>query len=71
MIDKRHGFLFKHTGDGVAAVFSSAADAVYAAVDGQARLVDVLPVRMGLHTGEAELRDGDYLGATRATPDIA
>jgi predicted ATPase len=24
----------------------------------------VLPVRMGLHTGEAELRDGDYFGST-------
>jgi hypothetical protein len=63
-IDKRHGFLFKHTGDGAAAVFASAADAVNAAVDTQARLADVLPVRMGLHTGQAELRDGDYFGTT-------
>lgn len=52
------------TGDGVAAVFASAADAVSAAVDAQTRLQDVLPVRMGLHTGEAELRDGDYFGST-------
>jgi class 3 adenylate cyclase len=57
VIEKRHGHLFKHTGDGVAAVFASA-------VDAQARLVEVLPVRMGLHTGEAELRDGDYFGST-------
>ncbi len=64
VIDKRHGHLFKHTGDGVAAVFSSAADAANAAVDAQGRLQDVLPVRMGLHTGEAELRDGDYFGST-------
>ncbi len=64
VIDKRHGHLFKHTGDGVAAVFASAADAVNAAVDAQARLHAVLPVRMGLHTGEAELRDGDYFGST-------
>ncbi|MEO5839828.1 MAG: adenylate/guanylate cyclase domain-containing protein [Acidimicrobiales bacterium] len=64
VIDKHRGFLFKHTGDGVAAVFASAADAVAAAVDAQARLQDVLPVRMGLHTGEAELRDGDYFGST-------
>ena len=64
VIDKRHGHLFKHTGDGVAAVFASAADAVSAAVDAQERLHDVLPVRMGLHTGEAELRDGDYFGST-------
>ena len=64
VIDKHHGHLFKHTGDGVAAVFASAADAVTAAVDAQARLAGVLPVRMGLHTGEAELRDGDYFGST-------
>ena len=38
VIDKHRGHLFKHTGDGVAAVFASAADAVSAAVDAQARL---------------------------------
>ena len=64
VIDKHKGLLFKHTGDGVAAVFASASDACAAAVDAQARLVGVLPVRMGLHTGEAELRDGDYFGST-------
>ena len=64
LIDKHRGHLFKHTGDGVAAVFASAADAVHAALDAQARLADVLPVRVGLHTGEAELRDGDYFGST-------
>ena len=46
------GELFKHTGDGVCAVFGSAVDAVHAAVVAQERLA--LPVRMGLHTGEAE-----------------
>ncbi len=50
VIDKHRGHLFKHTGDGVAAVFASASDAVNSAVDAQARLTDVLPVRMGLHT---------------------
>jgi predicted ATPase len=64
VIDKHRGHLFKHTGDGVAAVFASASDAVNAAVDAQGRLHEVLPVRMGLHTGEAELRDGDYFGST-------
>ncbi len=64
VIEKHRGHLFKHTGDGVAAVFSSASDAVDAAVDAKARLAEVLPVRMGLHTGEAELRDGDYFGST-------
>jgi predicted ATPase len=55
------GFLFKHTGDGVVAAFSSPKSAVDAAVAAQHALE--LPVRMGLATGEAELRDGDYFGA--------
>ncbi len=55
------GFLFKHTGDGVCAAFSSPRSAVDAAITAQRELE--LPVRMGLATGEAELRDGDYFGA--------
>ncbi|MCV7439147.1 adenylate/guanylate cyclase domain-containing protein [Mycobacterium seoulense] len=55
------GFMFKHTGDGVCAAFSSPRSAVDAAVAAQQQLE--LPVRMGLATGEADLRDGDYLGA--------
>jgi predicted ATPase len=54
------GFLFKHTGDGVCAVFGSPRSAVDAAVAAQRELE--LPVRMGLATGEAELREGDYFG---------
>jgi predicted ATPase len=54
------GWLFKHTGDGVCAVFGSARAAVDAAVDAQRRLG--LPVRMGVGTGEAELRGEDYFG---------
>jgi class 3 adenylate cyclase len=60
-IEKHDGFLFKHTGDGVCAAFSSPKSAVDAAVAAQRELK--LPVRMGLATGEAELRDGDYFGA--------
>src|SRR6201987_1970928 len=60
-IEAHGGFLFKHTGDGVCAAFSSPRSAVDAAVAGQLKLE--LPVRMGLATGEAELRDGDYFGA--------
>src|SRR5271156_2501045 len=59
-IDAHGGFLFKHTGDGVCAAFSSPRSAVDAAVAGQRALE--LPVRMGIATGEAELRDGDYFG---------
>ena len=54
------GFLFKHTGDGVCAAFASPKSAVDAAITAQRRLE--LPVRMGLATGEAELREGDYFG---------
>jgi class 3 adenylate cyclase len=60
-IEAHGGFMFKHTGDGVCAAFSSPKAAVDAAVDAQRALE--LPVRMGLATGEAELRDGDYFGA--------
>src|ERR1700680_795671 len=60
-IEEHGGWLFKHTGDGVCAAFASPGSAVDAAVAAQRELE--LPVRMGLATGEAELRDGDYFGA--------
>ena len=59
-IEAHGGFLFKHTGDGVCAAFASPQSAVDAAVAAQRALE--LPVRMGMATGEAELRDGDYFG---------
>ena len=55
------GRLFKHTGDGVCAAFASPKAAVDAAVAAQRKLE--LPVRMGIATGEAELRGDDYFGA--------
>jgi predicted ATPase/class 3 adenylate cyclase len=61
VIQAHDGFLFKHTGDGVCATFASPRSAVDAAVAAQRTLE--LPVRMGLATGEAEVRDGDYFGA--------
>jgi predicted ATPase len=60
-IEAHGGFLFKHTGDGVCAAFASPRSAVEAAVAAQQALE--LPVRMGIATGEAELRDCDYFGA--------
>ena len=60
-IEAHDGFMFKHTGDGVCAAFSSPRAAVDAAVAAQKALE--LPVRMGIATGEAELREGDYFGA--------
>ena len=59
-IEAHVGFLFSHTGDGVVAAFASPRSAVDAAITAQRALE--LPVRMGLATGEAELRDGDYFG---------
>ena len=59
-IEAHGGWLFKHTGDGVCAAFASPKAAVDAAVDAQRALE--LPVRMGIATGETELRDGDYFG---------
>ena len=60
-IEEHGGWLFKHTGDGVCAAFASPRSAVDAAVAAQRALE--LPVRMGIATGEAELREGDYFGA--------
>ena len=59
-ITSHDGWLFKHTGDGVIAAFTSAQDAVVAAV--AAQLLLDLPVRMGLATGEAHAQGNDYFG---------
>src|ERR1700733_14668820 len=59
-VETHGGWLFKHTGDGVCAAFASPQSAVDAAVTALRGLE--LPVRMGLATGEAELRGGDYFG---------
>ena len=61
IVDAHSGYLFKHTGDGVCAAFSSPRSAVDAAIAAQQALD--LPVRMGIATGEAELRGEDYFGA--------
>src|SRR6201998_808997 len=60
-IEKHGGLLFKHTGDGVVAAFAAPMSAVEAAGAWQQSLE--LPVRMGIATGEAELRGADYFGA--------
>ena len=59
------GSLLKHTGDGVLALFNHPADALRAAVAIQRALTDEdVRVRVGIHTGRAEQRDGDYFGPT-------
>jgi predicted ATPase len=62
VVQRHGGVVFKHTGDGMCAAFVSSPSAVAAAVEAQSGLE--LPVRMGVHTGEAESRDGDYFGPT-------
>ncbi len=59
-IEAHGGYTVSHSGDGVAAAFASPLSAVHAAIDAQRELP--LPVRIGIATGEAELRDGDYFG---------
>jgi predicted ATPase len=59
-IEANNGSVFNYTGDGMCAVFASPRSAVDAAVAAQLALE--LPVRMGIATGEAELRGGDYSG---------
>ena len=56
------GVLFKHTGDGICAAFSTVGEAAVTALEAQSSLD--LPVRMGLHVGAVELRDDDYYGTT-------
>lgn len=64
-----NGYVFKRLGDGFCIAFDAASNALQAAIAGQAALLaepwgatGPLKVRMGLHTGEAETRDGDYFG---------
>lgn len=71
VVDAHHGVIFKHTGDGIAAVFQSAPSGLSAALGAQKALQaadwpadDRLMVRMGLHAGEAEPTGVDYFGAT-------
>jgi predicted ATPase/class 3 adenylate cyclase len=68
-IEHSGGHVIKGTGDGVHAVFATADAAVVAALEAQRSLeaerwgpIGSLRVRIGLHTGVAEQRGGDYFG---------
>ena len=68
-IEDRDGTVIKTTGDGILAVFGGPAAALDAALAAQRGLRDAtwgetgpLRVRMALHSGTAESRDGDYFG---------
>jgi predicted ATPase/class 3 adenylate cyclase len=69
-IESQQGTIVKTTGDGLHAAFDSPADALQAVLDAQRTLLaqswpetGPLRVRLALHTGEAEWRDGDYYGS--------
>ena len=72
-VREQGGYVVKTTGDGLLAAFGSTSAALQAALAAQHGLLaepwpeiapDAVRVRMGLHCGEAELRDGDYFGTT-------
>ncbi|MFU8773305.1 MAG: AAA family ATPase, partial [Anaerolineales bacterium] len=70
-IESNGGWVFRTAGDAYFASFTTAAAALRAAVQGQCNLnsepwkLDVpLRVRMAIHSGEAEERDGDYVGGS-------
>lgn len=68
--EQQYGVVVKRTGDGMLAAFTSAVDAVLAAIAAQKALtiniqqtdIGHLTVRMALHSGVASQRDGDYYG---------
>ncbi len=67
--ESRGGLVFKTVGDAFCVAFDTAQSALNAALEAQRLLrietwdeVGDLRVRMALHTGAAEFRDGDYFG---------
>jgi len=69
-VEAAGGSIVKTTGDGLLAVFDDPATAIAAALAGQHALdrhewsaTGPLRVRMAIHSGSAEVRDGDYHGA--------
>jgi predicted ATPase/class 3 adenylate cyclase len=70
-IDRHGGRVFKLRGDGLGAVFPTMRSGVEAAIDAQRLLsaedwsaVGGIKVRMAIHTGPVEPRDGDFFGPT-------
>ncbi|MDQ6824890.1 MAG: NB-ARC domain-containing protein, partial [Candidatus Eremiobacteraeota bacterium] len=70
-IESHGGYVFKTVGDAFCATFTRVSDAAAAALAAQRALlkedfsqVGGLRVRLALHTGEADERDGDYFGTT-------
>jgi predicted ATPase/class 3 adenylate cyclase len=63
-VERHDGFVFATGGDGFAVAFARAGDALTCASAAQRELqaAGLPPVRIGIHSGEAEERDGDYFG---------
>jgi predicted ATPase/class 3 adenylate cyclase len=68
-IAENRGHVFKTMGDAFCAAFHTPLDAVHAAASAQRRLaaedwndIDGMPVRMAVHLGAVEARDGDFFG---------
>lgn len=69
VVEAHHGIVFKMVGDAVCAAFARPVDALEATVAAQRLLAAAewgetgpVRVRMALHSGQAEMRDGDYFG---------
>jgi len=72
IIESHNGCVFKTVGDSFCAVFPAVQDAIAAAAAAQHRIGaeawdeigEPIRVRIAIHTGPAEARDGDYFGPT-------
>lgn len=67
IVDRLGGYVFTTAGDSFAVAFESATAALASAVEIQLAMSEPvngldLPVRIGVHTGTATLRNGDYFG---------
>lgn len=68
VIDSNNGFVFKIVGDSFCSAFSSPEDAINAAIQTQIKLNSTnwenseIKVRMGIHSGDAEFVNQDYVG---------
>ncbi len=69
VIESKSGYVFKTVGDAFCAAFHTAPEAISATLEAQLAIATeswpegvVIKVRMALHTGAVESRDGDYFG---------
>ncbi len=65
-VQRHHGTVVKHTGDGALATFASGSEAIAAAIDLRSTTRDLgLAGRTGIHVGEVERRGDDIGGIDR------